>query len=554
MVHQFQPRKVAVLRAGVFAALFVAQGLLSTRAAAPAAAADERLVMTQSGSVRGFRTEGMRAFLGIPYANPPVGGLRWMPPTAVTPWKHVRLATHFGNHCVQSGSYSSQGGSEDCLYLNVITPRDAPSGLPVMFWIHGGGFTSGESDLYDPNRLVPQGVIVVTINYRLGLLGFFAQKALDREAHPLMNYGLMDQQAALQWVHANIAAFGGDPSKVTIAGESAGALSVLSQLASPGASGLFSAAIAESGAYQTTLPSLHTVEKVGDALAAQIGCPDQSTACLRALPATTLVAATPSEEIPAVDGVVLPKAPFEAFHSGRFNHVPVIDGSNHDEFRLFTAEEFDLSSAGPLTEQEYPLVLAFIFGGREPEVAAEYPLSEYPSPDLAFSALMTDWVFSCQTRDTNDALTQWTPTYAYEFSDEKAPEFLLPPVSFPYGATHASELQFLWDEFTHKHMVQLSVREHHLAGLMVGYWTLFTATGNPNGNFLPTWPTYVASQDNLLQFASGPLKLIFKFRHFHRCGFWKTFPPGNIACIESGDCPAGSGSLNAWLRRRRGLH
>ena len=312
MVHRVRLRKDAVLRTCVFVALFGVPALLSVRAAAPAAAADERLVITQSGPVRGFRTERMRAFLGIPYANPPVGSLRWTPPTAVTPWKHVRLATHFANHCIQSGSYSSQGGSEDCLYLNIITPRDAPSGLPVMFWIHGGGFTSGESDLYDPNRLVPQGIIVVTINYRLGLLGFFAQKALDREAHPLMNYGLMDQQAALQWIHTNIAAFGGDPSKVTIAGESAGALSVLSQLASPGASGLFSAAIAESGAYQTTLPSLHTVEKVGNELATQMGCPDESAACLRALPATTLVAATPSEEIPGVDGIVLPKAPLRS--------------------------------------------------------------------------------------------------------------------------------------------------------------------------------------------------------------------------------------------------
>jgi para-nitrobenzyl esterase len=243
-------------------------GLLVICAAAAVSAvsaiADSKVVMTDEGPVKGMVVRGVREFLGIPYAAPPVGDRRWQPSQAHAPWLQPLDATKFANHCPQVASpFGVASLNEDCLYLNVFTLRTADdhadredsSGRTVMVWIHGGALIAGESDDYDPEQLVKKdGVVVVTINYRLGLLGFFAEPALDAEPHLLANYGLMDQQFALQWVRRNIAPFGGDPNRVTIFGESAGGLSGLSNLASPKAAGLFQRAIVESGAYQITSP------------------------------------------------------------------------------------------------------------------------------------------------------------------------------------------------------------------------------------------------------------------------------------------------------------
>jgi para-nitrobenzyl esterase len=509
------------------------------RATALASPNANPVVITHDGAVRGFNIEGMRAFLGLPYARPPVGQLRWRPPQPPASWHGVRDGTKYAKHCAQNGAgaFGTSSVDEDCLYLNVYTPPHVGRKLPVMVWIHGGGFTDGESDTYDPNRLVPNGVIVVTINYRLGLLGFYAQSGIDAEWHAHMNYGLMDQQQAFLWVQRNIAAFGGDPGAVTIFGESAGALSVLSQLASPGAHGLFARAIAESGAYQTTLPTLAAAETTGNNFATTWGCSNQQPSCLRAVPVKNILAVTPTQNVPAIDGVVLPASPQVAFTSGRFNRVPVMNGSNHDEFRLFTAQQFDLGPNGPLQKSQYPGILVFVFGSKlGPKVLARYPLSAYPSPDLAFSALMTDWVFSCQTRDANDALSRRVPTFAYEFADEKAPEVLSPPVSFPYGSAHASELQFFWDLFTHPQPIQLSPIEHDLAKQMVSYWTQFAKYGNPNGSGTTFWPAYVGSADNLDSLVAPDPQVKVNFANDHECPEWRSYPPPDIACILAGIC------------------
>src|SRR5216684_4493519 len=271
--------------------------------AASAATAEERepAVATSDGRVRGTSSDGVDRFLGIPYGAPPVGNLRWRPPQPHGRWRGVRDATAFANHCPQLVSpFGLASTTEDCLYLNVFRPaRDDQEGdegddegddeghegrLPVMVWIHGGALLVGESDDYDPVRLVRHGVIVVTINYRLGVLGFVAHPALTAESpdHASGNYGLMDQQAALRWVRRNIRSFGGDPSRVTIFGESAGGLSVHSHLASPLSAGLFHRAIVESGAYSLTQPSLSQAEAQGQALADHVGCTDQTAECLRA--------------------------------------------------------------------------------------------------------------------------------------------------------------------------------------------------------------------------------------------------------------------------------
>src|SRR5215813_3122463 len=354
-------RSTGLLRSLAFAAVALA---------AFAATGEEHergpVVTTSDGRVRGISSEGVDRFLGIPYAAPPVGDLRWRPPQPHAPWRGVRDATAFANHCPQVPSPYGQGSiTEDCLYLNVFRPGhdegedEGDEGdneghdrrLPVMVWIHGGALLVGESDDYDPVRLVRHGVVLVSMNYRLGVLGFLAHPALTAESpdHASGDYGIMDQQAALRWVRRNIRSFGGDPSRVTIFGESAGGLSVHTHLASPLSAGLFHRAIVESGAYALSQPPLATAEAQGTAVAAAAGCSDQTASCLRSAPVDRLLAALRvSTVIPDVDGKVLPQTIQAAFTSGNFNRVPVIEGSNHDEWRLFVALNIDLVS-GPLT-------------------------------------------------------------------------------------------------------------------------------------------------------------------------------------------------------------
>src|SRR5271166_4490673 len=421
--------------------------------------------LTESGLVIGQKTNGVNTFLGIPYATPPVGSLRWRPPKPYGFFhKLVLQANHFGSECTQAG-----GGSEDCLFLNVYAPdpRTFRGLLPVMVWIHGGALVSGGADIYDPTRLAQQGVIVVTINYRLGYLGFLAQSALDSEKHEAGNYGFMDQQFALTWVQRNILGFGGDPGKVTIFGESAGGQSVIAHLASPTAANLFRGAIVESGSYVefqdyfNFIVSLATGETAGtagvpagDAVAIAAGCPSQTASCLRGVPAASLVALQPPTIYPFVDGTLLNQTPTAAFLSGHFNRVPVVFGTNHDEWRYFVAAEYDLG-IGPLTDAEYPDAVAALVGLplSNPFVQALinviYPLSDYPQPlgvmsaPLALGALGTDYIFTCPARNAELLLANSVPTYVYEFHDETAPS-LLPPVSFPLGDAHAFELDYLF--------------------------------------------------------------------------------------------------------------
>ena len=242
------------------------------------------VVTTAGGAVHGKAVAATDEFLGIPYAAPPVGALRWQPPRPAAPWHGVRQAVSYAQHCPQPSSpFGAAGASEDCLYLNVFAPAGArASNLPVMVWVHGGSLRTGESDDYNPAGLVRDGVVVVTINYRLGALGFLADAALaSRPGGPSGNYGLMDQQAALRWVQRNIRGFGGNPGDVTLFGESAGGLSTLSQLVSPGARGLFQRAIVESGTYQLTQQPLASAEAAGQAFAAKAGCapPTRRPAC-----------------------------------------------------------------------------------------------------------------------------------------------------------------------------------------------------------------------------------------------------------------------------------
>jgi para-nitrobenzyl esterase len=484
------------------------------------------VVTTAGGTLRGKAVAGTDEFLGIPYAAPPVGALRWRAPQPAARWHGVRDATTFAPHCPQPPSaFGVASTSENCLYLNVFTPAAANGAhLPVMVWIHGGSLLVGESDDYNTAALVRRGVIVVTINYRLGALGFLADSALaGHPGGPSGNYGLMDQQAALRWVQANITRFGGDPRNVTISGESAGGLSVLAQLVSAGARGLFSRAIAESGTYNLTQVSLGTAEAAGQTFAAKVGCSAQTAACLRKLPVSTIV---DNEDFsgyrPDIDGSVLTQSIGTALASGQFSRVPVINGTNHDEWRLFIAQA-QADGAPPVTAANYQAEIAATLGvsaGAATAIASEYPLADYSSPAVALGAVGTDEIFACPALTVDQSLAPYVPAYAYEFNDENAPERYLPPLGFPYGAAHESELQYLFALRNTAYPGGLTAPQQQLAATMKTYWTNFVKFGAPSSATTPRWPRFTTAGQQILSLNPPRPSVGTTFAAEHHCAFW----------------------------------
>jgi para-nitrobenzyl esterase len=487
-------------------------------------------IVTQSGPLKGVIVGNISEFLGIPYAAPPVGNLRWTPPQPFGQWKGLLDASSFGNVCTQGGE-----GSEDCLFLNIYVPNFKKNGnkhhgaMPVMFWIHGGGLTAGAASDYDPTPLVEQGVIVVTINYRLGYLGFFAQTALDSEGHDAGNYGLMDQQFAMQWVQNNIAAFGGDPSNVTIFGESAGGHSVYSNLASPTAAGLFAHAIAESGSYLmfdnfiqsiVTLPVGETTGNGlvpgGDSVASFLGC--TTAACLRGISNTELVSIQPGTLYAFVDGTLLTETPGQAFAAGNFNRVPVIAGTNHDEWRIFVAEQYDANGNPILTLAEYNAATLALWGPLLGPIA-ELVYPYVPPGGQVLGSDGTDGIFACSARNGDQLLSNFTTTYAYEFNDENAPPQPPPAgLSFPLGAYHGAEIQYLFDT---GFFFEFTPAQQQLSQAMVSYWTNFAATGDPNSPATPTWSPYNTAADQFQSLIPPTPTVESTFNTDHICdAFW----------------------------------
>jgi para-nitrobenzyl esterase len=521
--------RISALVAVAVCAIVVMCPATPSMAAARPRAADPSIVTTDTGAVRGVVAADRRTFSGIPYAAPPVGALRWKPPQPAPAWTGIRDAGRPGAACAQPNMPNS---SEDCLFLNVTTP---PVGkgtrLPVMVWIHGGSLTTGAGSQYEATRLLAAGpIVLVTINYRLGALGFLAHPALDNATAKSGAYGFADQTAALRWVQRNVAAFGGDPGNVTLAGESAGGGSTCAQLASPAAAGLFQRAIIESAPCinAPVLPwwrPLAQSESLGVQAAAKFGCADTATAaaCLRKVPvATLLAAATPSSEIafpPGIGGDVLPEDPGVAVSSGRFNRVPVIHGGTRDEHRLFVALQ-ELSSGKPLSANDYTTTIRTTFGADADAVLARYPLSGFGSPSLAGATVFTDAGWSCPALSTEQAFARWVPTFAYEFADENAPVFAgTESVSFPQGAYHASELQYLFagDAFPNV----LSSRQTQLAQQMARYWVQFVTTGTPVSAGAPTWPAFSPLSTRVLSLAPGTNGIkAADLSAEHNCAFW----------------------------------
>jgi para-nitrobenzyl esterase len=487
------------------------------------------IVAISGGALRGKTVGSAQEFLGIPYAAPPVGPLRWRPPHPAAPWKGVRSATKFAPHCPQPVTpFGIASESENCLYLNVYAPSHlkANSKRPVLFWIHGGGLWIGESQDYDPAQLVAEGNVVVTINYRLGALGFLAHPALAKTSGGSSGaYGLMDQQAALRWVHKNIGRFHGNPADVTIAGQSAGGLSVLAQVASTGAHGLFSRAIVQSGAFALNQTPLAKAEIAGEAFATKAGCPTQTAACLRALPISTIEKTDnpgPYGWTPGViDGAVLKQTIGSALKSGHFNRVPIINGTAHDESRLFvTLGEL---TGTPVTADHYQELIVSTTGVSTEvatATATEYPLSSYPSPAIALSAVDTDKLFACPALKVDQWASKFVPTYAYEFNDTNAPERFLPSAGFPFGAPHISETQYLFGLPTAPIAGTLSASQQQLATTMRQYWSSFGSEGAPTSSGGPTWPAFSSNTTKLASLVPPRPMVETNFATAHHCAFW----------------------------------
>lgn len=498
------------------------------------------VVRVQQGQLAGVADSGGSHFLGIPFAAPPVGTLRWRPAQPPAAWTGVRDASQAGAACAQPLSpYGPQSGSEDCLYLNVWVPPGtaADASLPVLVWLHGGAFIAGSGGDFDASALAAAGpMIVVTVNYRLGALGFLAHPALGRETRDGAsgNYGLTDQQAALRWVQHNIAAFGGDAGRVALAGQSAGGLSVLSQLASPRAAGLFQRAIVQSGTYRLAWASLRDAERAGRNLADTLGCRVRVADCLRAVPVDTLLAAqigsgsTADVALswgPNAGAGVLPEQPLSRFADGRFNRVPVLIGTAHDEGRLFTAMEFDEQGA-PLTAEGYAAAVETLVGGiAAPLVLREYPLTAYSSPDLAYAAVFGDSGLSCQGQIIEEILSAQVPTQVYELSDADAGTVYLPVWSFPYGATHTSDVPYLFPAVKgHQYPLgpkPFTPESAQLATTMRTLWGRFAADGRAAGAGVPEWPLYSRRAPQVLTLQT-PAPLVQQgFAQSHHCTFWK---------------------------------
>jgi para-nitrobenzyl esterase len=497
----------------------------------PETSMDAGVVRTVAGLVRGGVASDHRLYAGIPYAAPPVGPLRWQPPIPVAAWTGLRDATRPGPRCIQDTANDldpGRGSSEDCLNLTVWTPQPSNELRPVLVWIHGGGFVNGSGDIYSARRLASRGdIVVVTINYRLGALGFLAHPALGPPG-AVGNYGLADQQAALRWVRDNIANFGGDPGKVTIGGESAGGMSVCDHLVAPGSTGLFRAAIIQSAPCQAQA-SLPVAEQRSIDYATSLGCgPGELAAqCLRGVPTEKLHGAPMFSDFggilltgPVSATDVLPVHPLTAFAQGRAARVPVLIGSNRDEFTMFVARQI-LRQGRDFSAERYPQLLSETFGANAAAVAEHYPLDRFDgSVPLAYSAAVTDQAFACAADRMSHDLAKANPVYAYEFNDRgtPAPE-VFGHLPFQIGAGHSLDVRYLLDVGG---APALSLAQQALSDQMIDYWAAFVATGSPRAQGQPDWPELGpdAATGKRMSLQPDGSRVVTSFEETHRCPFW----------------------------------
>ncbi|GAA0516476.1 carboxylesterase/lipase family protein [Deinococcus depolymerans] len=526
-----------VLRSAALASLLALPGgNVRAQSALPAPSA----VTTTQGPVTGVTDAGVTRYLGLPYAAPPTGPRRWQPPAPGPRWTAPRAATRPGSECVQVvvGVFAAPGetggqvrGDEDCLFLNVYAPARAAAPRPVMVWIHGGAFTSGAGSLYDGSELARrEDVVVVTLNYRLGPLGFLALPGLDAEGGGTSgNYGLMDQQAALRWVRDNIAAFGGDAGNVTLFGESAGGMSTCAHLASPASAGLFHRAIIQSGLCASPGNSVTAADasRRNVAYASRLGCSRDTLACLRTLDAPKLTAGKvpglrPLPNLvwsPVYGGPLLPRPLLDAYRAGQFNRVPVLAGTNRDEGRLFV--KIAVPEGRSMSLPLYWGAAGLLGGARNvTRILNAYPARQYATPALAFSDMFTDGVFACPAVNVARALSAFTPTYAFEFADPDAVTLLTPPGDLPgLGATHSSSLVYALrtriDGLADP--ADFTPAQDALSATFSRSWAQFARTGTPG---LPGWSPVRGEATPVMVFTPQGAQVSDRFAQDHRCDLW----------------------------------
>jgi para-nitrobenzyl esterase len=519
------PKTAKTIAAGLAAVGITAASIAYGTTTANAVSSAPTLVDTGLGALQGSADDGVRSWLGVPYASPPIDELRWASPEPAEAWEGVREATEFGNVCAQPVAQMPgiPSTDEDCLYLNVYAPQAARDDLPVMVWFHGGGNSYGAAEQYDPSRLVTEGdAVVVTVNYRQGLFGSMAHPALDEGGETTSgNYGLEDQQAALRWIGENAEAFGGDDGNVTIFGESGGGYDVCAHLASESSAGLFDKAIIQSAPCGSDWAPSRKEGQDRDIAAAeqQLGCTDpaEAEACLRGLSTEAINAATAGlyEVQPVVGGPVMPVSTADAIEAGELNEVPVLIGINRDENQLMTGG-MEVLTGHVMTADEYVPTLSDQFGEEVADaIAAEYPLSDYAHPAKALAAVQTDADWAANLSGTVAALSDQVPTFAYEMSVSGTPyfqEFEAP--SWEMDAFHMVDVAFLFDTTIFN---DRSAEVEPLADLMVKSWSTFARTGDPDGR--GRW--HEAEGDCVRQLTPEGARTV-DFADEHHLEFWES--------------------------------
>jgi para-nitrobenzyl esterase len=522
-------------------------GLAFLAPALPAAAHADTpalTVRTAEGAVHGATGKGVLEFRGIPFAAPPVSDLRFAPPAPVKPWSGVLDATAYRDACPQARRFNltEESNVEDCLHVNVAVPT-APYRGPraVLVWFYGGAFVGGSTKLYPIDFLAREGdMVVVSVNYRLGPLGFMAHPAFAAEANG--GYALEDQRAALRWVQRNIAAFGGDPGNVTIGGVSAGAASVCMHLVAPqSTTGLFQKAIVQSAGCSFHMRNLEEGQQAGLALAKLVGCDDPKTAlaCLRSKPVKALVDAGTTVAssdyrafAPIYGNGTVPQQSADAFKRGEFVRVPILNGGASNEMRLYVG--YEVEAGGKITPENYKERLRALYGDNVDTVLAAYPLTRYSSPPTALGSAMSDFMPSgglngCLFVRTAWLASRFVPVYQYEFADDAAPPVMNDP-GFELGAVHTSEMPYQFPGFSNTSVLNgpsLAPPQRELARQMVAYWSSFVRTGRPAGAGLPEWQPFDPSRQ-ALRLKPGAVGM-FDASAAHQCALWERLYPEELS-------------------------